>query len=341
MRLTPADVHNVAFKKPSIGKRGYDEDEVDAFLDLVEAELSRLIEENNELTNRLKAYESGELTPAGKAGGNESAAGGSGVSFGKDGDSADAADGKAADSADAAKAHEAAEQTIRRDEAAAVAAADSGQSAAQPVAQQAPANQQAQAQPQQSQPAAGQAAAGQAGQPAAGASLAEHHVHAARLLGLAEETAQRLTSEAQASADQTRNSAQAESEKLLTDSRNQSEKMLSDAKNQAEQTVTAARQQAEAITRDSQLKAEAMDREAQRKYDEVMTRLTEQRTSLEKKIDDLRTYEREYRSRLKGWITEQLQQLDDGGSNAAAGANAAAGSNTNSTAGAAQGNQQR
>ena len=54
MRLTPAEVHNVAFKKPSIGKRGYDEDEVDAFLDLVEDELARLIEENNELTARLR-----------------------------------------------------------------------------------------------------------------------------------------------------------------------------------------------------------------------------------------------------------------------------------------------
>src|SRR6201999_1311545 len=49
MPLTPADVHNVAFSKPPIGKRGYNEDEVDAFLDLIEAELARLIEENNEL----------------------------------------------------------------------------------------------------------------------------------------------------------------------------------------------------------------------------------------------------------------------------------------------------
>src|SRR5207247_10769460 len=48
MPLTPADVHNVAFKKPPIGKRGYDEEEVDAFLDEVERELARLIEENNE-----------------------------------------------------------------------------------------------------------------------------------------------------------------------------------------------------------------------------------------------------------------------------------------------------
>src|SRR5690606_41791149 len=49
MPLTPADVHNVAFKKPPIGKRGYDEEDVDAFLDEVERELARLIEENNDL----------------------------------------------------------------------------------------------------------------------------------------------------------------------------------------------------------------------------------------------------------------------------------------------------
>src|ERR1700759_1378992 len=52
MQLTPADVHNVAFSKPPIGKRGYNEDEVDAFLDLIEAELARLIEENNELRSQ-------------------------------------------------------------------------------------------------------------------------------------------------------------------------------------------------------------------------------------------------------------------------------------------------
>ena len=61
MPLTPADVHNVAFKKPPIGKRGYDEEEVDAFLDIVEVELSRLIEENNDLRARMG---SGQPAPA-------------------------------------------------------------------------------------------------------------------------------------------------------------------------------------------------------------------------------------------------------------------------------------
>jgi DivIVA domain-containing protein len=37
--MDPEQVHNVAFNKPPIGKRGYNEDEVDAFLDRVEAAL--------------------------------------------------------------------------------------------------------------------------------------------------------------------------------------------------------------------------------------------------------------------------------------------------------------
>jgi DivIVA domain-containing protein len=63
MPLTPADVHNVAFSKPPIGKRGYNEDEVDAFLDLVENELSRLIEENADLRQRVSELDS-ELASA-------------------------------------------------------------------------------------------------------------------------------------------------------------------------------------------------------------------------------------------------------------------------------------
>jgi DivIVA domain-containing protein len=39
IELTPEDVHNVAFSKPPVGKRGYNEDEVDAFLDLIEERL--------------------------------------------------------------------------------------------------------------------------------------------------------------------------------------------------------------------------------------------------------------------------------------------------------------
>ncbi|NKY20052.1 DivIVA domain-containing protein [Tsukamurella spumae] len=48
--LTPDDVHNVAFAKPSIGRRGYNEDQVDSFIDDVEATL-------RDLYARLARYE--------------------------------------------------------------------------------------------------------------------------------------------------------------------------------------------------------------------------------------------------------------------------------------------
>jgi DivIVA domain-containing protein len=44
-RLKPVDVRNVAFGKPPAGRRGYDETEVDQFLDLVERTLSQLYHE--------------------------------------------------------------------------------------------------------------------------------------------------------------------------------------------------------------------------------------------------------------------------------------------------------
>src|ERR1700746_1075568 len=69
MPLTPADVHNVAFSKSPIGKRGYNEDEVDAFLDLVENELTRLIEENSDLRQRIEELDRAMAGGGGGAGG--------------------------------------------------------------------------------------------------------------------------------------------------------------------------------------------------------------------------------------------------------------------------------
>ncbi len=54
MPLIPAEVCHVVFSKAPVGRRGYHEDEVDRFLDRVHVELARLIEENNDLRNRLE-----------------------------------------------------------------------------------------------------------------------------------------------------------------------------------------------------------------------------------------------------------------------------------------------
>src|ERR1700722_18127441 len=54
MPLTPEDVHNKQFTTVRL-REGYDEEEVDAFLDEVEAELTRLLRENEELRAKLAA----------------------------------------------------------------------------------------------------------------------------------------------------------------------------------------------------------------------------------------------------------------------------------------------
>lgn len=64
MPLTPADIHNMAFKKPPIGKRGYDQEEVDAFLDEVEQQLIRLLEDNDALRGQLHRGGTGGTSPA-------------------------------------------------------------------------------------------------------------------------------------------------------------------------------------------------------------------------------------------------------------------------------------
>ena len=54
MPLTPQDVRDKVFR-PTRLRRGYDEDEVDAFLDEVEAELGRLVNEIGELQRQLQS----------------------------------------------------------------------------------------------------------------------------------------------------------------------------------------------------------------------------------------------------------------------------------------------
>jgi DivIVA domain-containing protein len=66
MALTPADVHNVAFSRPRIGKRGYNEQEVDLFIDLVEQELTRHITEDSQVRKRNGALQHREAELAEK-----------------------------------------------------------------------------------------------------------------------------------------------------------------------------------------------------------------------------------------------------------------------------------
>jgi DivIVA domain-containing protein len=253
MPLTPADVHNVAFSKPPIGKRGYNEDEVDAFLDLVEGELTRLIEENSDLRQRVAELEQ-ELA---------SARSGTGMS----------------------------------------------------PTQAMPSYQPPQPEPQpESPPAPRPVYEPPPATPVHGLSEEEQHLKAARVLALAQDTADRLTG-----------TSKAQAEKLISDARANAESILAEARHTAETTVAEARQRADSMLSDAQMrsetqlrqaqeKADALQADAERKHSEIMGTINQQRTVLEGRLEQLRTFEREYRTRLKTYLESQLEELGQRGS---------------------------
>src|SRR6266566_4642679 len=232
MPLTPADVHNVAFKKPPIGKRGYDEDEVDAFLDLVEAELARLIEENNDLKAQVD-----DMARSGGPG----------------------------------------PQQLRPPPEPMVV----------PPPQVAPAR-------------------------------IDENSQVVKVLAMAQETAEKYVSD-----------AKTESDRMIGDARATSDRMIGEARSKADAMLGDARTQATSMEREARGKATSLVQDAERKHNEIIGGLEQRKGTLEKRIEELRTFEREYRTRLKSYLESQLRDLEGRGSaepaTAAAGAGAYAG----------------
>jgi DivIVA domain-containing protein len=218
MPLTPVDIRNVAFSKPLLGKRGYNEDEVDTFLDLIGAELARLIEQNNDLKKQVEQRDR-KLRCAGDPGRN-----------------------------------------------------------LRPM-QQVPIN-------------------------------FTHDTQAAKVLGLAQQVADRLTGDAKAEASGMLSEAQTRSEQLLADARTKADSLVNEARTRAEALLNSAHIRAEALDRQSQEKAATLERDATQRHSQIIGSISHEKSVLEKKVDELRAVEREYRSRLKAYLESQLRELD-------------------------------
>jgi len=70
------------------------------------------------------------------------------------------------------------------------------------------------------------------------------------------------------------------------------------------------RTRAETLERQSRDKAAKLVGDAERQQSEIIGSITRDKSVLEKKIDELRTFEREYRTRLKTYLESQLRDLE-------------------------------
>jgi hypothetical protein len=57
-----------------------------------------------------------------------------------------------------------------------------------------------------------------------------------------------------------------------------------------------------------------LKRDAARKHTEIIAALSQEKTTLEKTIDELRTFARGYRARLTTYLASQIRELDGRGS---------------------------
>jgi len=216
MPLTPEDVQEKQFSTVRL-KEGYDMEEVDDFLDEVQAELERLRRENDELRDKLAAVTRG----GGLIG------------------------------------------------------------SAEPLP-----------------PRAGE---GPKPAPASVISPSSEAPHAAGAQSQPSEAAAKVLALAQRTADELVADAKAEADRLLTDARQRAEKIDAEIKAKVSKLEAEARQKAESIEREA----------AQRKQD-VFGALEQECAQLERRRDELRDFEREYRSRLKAYLQSELRKLETG-----------------------------
>jgi DivIVA domain-containing protein len=281
MPLTPAEVHNVAFKKPPIGKRGYDEEEVDAFLDIVEVELSRLIEENNDLRAR-----GGVPAPS--------------VDKRED-------DGNAAELAAAREENQRLQAHIGELERAMTQGSNGAQQQVVQLQQQLAQSEQqlgdsrrqleqAQQHLRESEQRAAQAQA----QPQAGP--ADHNAQAVQVLALAQQTA-----------DQHLAQAKAEADRVTAEAQSSAQSTLSDAQARSAQHVSEAEAHAKKLHEDSTARAEQLVRDSEQRAATITAQFEQRKSALERRVEELRVYEREYRTRLRGYLESQLRDLDASG----------------------------
>jgi vacuolar-type H+-ATPase subunit E/Vma4 len=111
----------------------------------------------------------------------------------------------------------------------------------------------------------------------------------------AREEAARIQAAAQAKAVEISREAQAHAETMRRDS----EQVMADAQDRAEQIID-----------DAQAKADRLEGDALQQYEDVVGSLEAKRAALQQRIEALQQFDREYRARLRKFMSGQLQALD-------------------------------
>ena len=134
---------------------------------------------------------------------------------------------------------------------------------------------------------------------AAGAVAAGVETIRVETVGDASNAAARLLELASRNADQ-----------LVEDAKGEADKIFSEARTKAERLEGESKQNADKLEADARGRAQSLDAETAERRTQLFGDLERERDSLSHEVDNLRAFEREYRSRLKTYFSQQLEALE-------------------------------
>jgi DivIVA domain-containing protein len=123
-------------------------------------------------------------------------------------------------------------------------------------------------------------------------------VSAAPTIGDASAAAARLLEIASSNADQ-----------LMDQAREEADRIVGEARSKAERITNEARGKADRLETDARIRAQKLDDETNERRQAAVATIDRERYELQREIEHLRAYEREYRARLKNYFQSQLEQL--------------------------------
>ncbi|MBZ5736823.1 DivIVA domain-containing protein [Nocardioides mangrovi] len=101
-------------------------------------------------------------------------------------------------------------------------------------------------------------------------------------------------------------------DELVEDAKNEADKIIAEARTKAERLDTESRTKADRLEADARTRAQMLDSETAERRRQMFGDLEKERDKLNHEVEGLRSFEREYRSRLKSYFTQQLEALDTG-----------------------------
>jgi DivIVA domain-containing protein len=103
-------------------------------------------------------------------------------------------------------------------------------------------------------------------------------------------------------------------DQLVEDAKSEADKIVGEARTKAERLEGEAKANADKMEADARGRAQSLDSETAERRTQLFGDLERERDLLSHEVDNLRAFEREYRSRLKTYFSQQLEALETSGS---------------------------